>query len=142
MDCRLERQFMKYKEKYKTGMIFRSKKYPWTDIMIDYVSYNRMTENSYEFNTFSIINWHRANGVEFDKFVCKRKGYDYNPEEDGRMDFRDKTTFLYPSCGEMKPKSMDAYIKKYELEYVEMSDREITIYQDDEVEYSSGFKNK
>ncbi len=44
--------------------------------------------------------------------------------------------------GEMKPKSMDAYIKKYELEYVGMSDREITVYQDDEAEYSSGFKNK
>lgn len=42
----------------------------------------------------------------------------------------------------MKPKSMDAYIKKYELEYVGMSDREITVYQDDEAEYSSGFKNK
>ena len=37
----------KYKEKYKTGMIFRSKKYPWADIIIDYVSYNRMAENSY-----------------------------------------------------------------------------------------------
>ena len=63
-------------------------------------------------------------------------------KKDGRMDFRDKTTFPYPSWGEMKTKSMDAYIKKYELEYVGMSDREITIYQDDEVEYSSGFKNK
>ena len=28
----------KYKEKYKTGMIFRSKKYPWTDLVIDFVS--------------------------------------------------------------------------------------------------------
>lgn len=133
---------MKYKEKYKTGMIFRSKKYPWADIMIDYVSYNRMAESSYEFNLFSIIDWHRANDVEFDKFICIRKGYDYAPEEDGRMDFRDKTTFPYPSWGEMKTKSMDAYIKKYELEYVGMSDREVTIYQDDEAEYSSGFKNK
>lgn len=132
----------KYKEKYKTGMIFSSKKYPWADIIIDYVSYNRMAENSYEFNTYSIIDWHRANGIEFDKFVCRRKGYDYDPREYGRMDFRDKTTFPYPSWGEMKPKSMDAYIKKYELEYVGMSDREITVYQDDEAEYSSGFKNK
>lgn len=134
--------FMKYKEKYKTGMIFRSKKYPWADIIIDYVSYNRMAENYYEFNTYSIIDWYRSNGIEFDKFVCRRKGYDYDPREDGRMDFRDKTTFPYPFWGEMKPKSMDAYIKKYELEYVGMSDREITVYQDDEAEYSSGFKNK
>lgn len=133
---------MKYKEKYKTGMIFRSKKYPWADIIIDYVSYNRMAENSYEFNTYSIIDWYRSNGIEFDKFVCRRKGYDYDPREDGRMDFRDKTTFPYPFWGEMKPKSMDAYIKKYELEYVGMSDRETTVYQDDEAEYSSGFKNK
>lgn len=28
----------KYKEKYKTGMIFRSKKDPWTDFVINYVS--------------------------------------------------------------------------------------------------------
>lgn len=132
----------KYKEKYETGMIFRSKKYPWEDIMIDYVSYNRMAESSYEFNLFSIIDWHRENGVEFDKFVCRRKGYDYAPEENGRIDFRDKTTFPYPSWGEMKPKSMDTYIKKYELEYVDMSNKEVIIYQDDEAEYSSGFKDK
>lgn len=132
----------KYKEKYKTGMIFRSKKYPWTDLIIDYVSYNRMAKNPYDFNIFSIIDWYRVNGVEFDKFVCRRKGYDYVPEENGRMDFRDKTTFPYPSWGEMKTKSMDAYIKKYELEYVGMSDREIIIYRDDEDEYASGFKNR
>lgn len=42
----------------------------------------------------------------------------------------------------MNPKSMNAYIKKYELEYVGMSDREVTIYQDNEDEYSSGFKDK
>lgn len=87
---------MKCKEKYKTGMIFRSKKYPWADIIIDYVSYNRMAENYYEFNTYSIIDWYRSNGIEFDKFVCRRKGYDYDPREDWRMDFRDKTTFPYP----------------------------------------------
>ena len=120
-DKKVDIVMKKYKEKYKTGMIFRSKKYPWADIIIDYVSYNRMAENSY---------------------VCRRKGYDYDPEEDGRMDFKDKTTFPYPSWGEMKPKSMDAYIKKYELEYVGTSDREIIIYQDNEDEYSSGFKNK
>ena len=44
--------------------------------------------------------------------------------------------------GEMKPKSMDTYIKRYELEYVGMCDREIIIYEDDEDEYASGFKNK
>ena len=133
---------MNYKEKYKTGMIFRSKKYPWADILIDYVTYNRLAESSYEFNIFSAICLQRANGIEFDKFICRRKGYDYNPEENGRMDFRNKTTFPFPSFGEAKPKSMDAYIKKYELEYVGMSDKEITIYQDNKAEYSSGFKDK
>lgn len=132
---------MKYKEKYRTGMIFRSKKYPWADILIDFVSYMRDADNAYEFNLFSIIDWTRANPVEFDKFVCKRKGYDYTPNENGEMDFRDKTTFPYPFFGEMKPKSMDSYIKKYELEYVGMSDKEVKVYKDDELEYSSGFKN-
>lgn len=101
-----------------------------------------MAESSYEFNIFSAVCWQRANGVEFDKFVCKKKGYDYVPEENGRMDFRDKTTFPYPSFGEVKPKSLDANIKKYELEYAGMSDKEVTIYKNDEAEYSSGFKDK
>lgn len=128
-----------YKEKYKTGMIFRSKKYPWADILIDYITYNRMAETSYEFNTFSIICWQRANVVEFDKHVCKCKGYNYMPDKNGYMDFSDKTTFPYPFFGEMQPKSMDSYIRKYELEFVGMSDKEIKVYKDDELEYSSGF---
>ena len=132
---------MKYKEKYKTGMIFRSKKYPWADILIDYVTYNRIAETSYEFNTFSIIGWQRANEIEFDKHVCKQKWYDYTPEQNGRMDFRSKTTFPYAFFGEMTPKSMDSYIKKYELEYVGMSNKVIYIYKDDELEYSSGLKD-
>ena len=41
---------------------------------------------------------------------------------------------------EMKTKSMDAYIKKYELEFVGMSDREVIVYTDDKCEYSAGFK--
>lgn len=131
---------LKYKEKYKAGMIFRSKKYPWADILIDYVSYCRCADSAYEFNLFSIIDWSRANTVEFDKFVCKRKGYDYTPDENGVMDFRDKTTFPYPSFGEMKPKSMDAYIKKYELEFVGMSNREVNVYMDEDYEYSAGLK--
>lgn len=130
---------MKYKEKYKTGMIFRSKKYPWADILIDYVSYMRGVDNAYDFNLFSIIGWTRANPIEFDKFVCNRKGYDYVPEENGEMDFRDKTTFPYPFFGEMKPKSMDSYIRKYELEFIGLSDKEVKVYKDNELEYSSGF---
>lgn len=121
-------------------MIFRSKKYPWADIMIDFVSYMRDADDASEFNMFSIIDWVRANPIEFDKFVCKRKGYNYEPNENGEMDFTDKTTFPYPYFGEMKPKSMDGYIKKYELEFTEMSNREVVIYTDNEGEYSAGFK--
>lgn len=120
-------------------MIFRSKKYPWSDIVIDFVSYCRMADSADEFNLFSVIDWTRANPVEFDKFVCKRKGYNYTPDENGEMDFTDKTTFPYPYFGEMKPKSMDAYIRKYELEFVEMDNREVKVYTDNELEYSSGF---
>lgn len=121
-------------------MIFRSKKYPWADIMIDFVSYMRDADDASEFNMFSIIDWVRANPIEFDKFVCKRKGYNYEPNENGEMDFTDKTTFPYPYFGEMKPKSMDAYIKKYELEFAEMSNREVVVYTDNEGEYSAGFR--
>lgn len=121
-------------------MIFRSKKYPWSDIVVDFVSYCRMADDADEFNTFSLISWTRANPVEFDKFVCKRKGYNYTPDENGEMDFTDKTTFPYPYFGEMKPKSMDAYIRKYELEFVGMDNREVKVYTDNELEYSSGFK--
>ena len=121
-------------------MIFRSKKHPWADIMIDFVSYMRDADDASEFNMFSIIDWVRANPIEFDKFVCKRKGYNYEPNENGEMDFTDKTTFPYPYFGEMKPKSMDAYIKKYELEFAEMSNREVVVYTDNEGEYSAGFR--
>ena len=68
------------------------------------------------------------------------KGYNYAPDENGHMDFTNKTTFPYPFWGEMKTKSMDAYIKKYDLEYVGMSEREVVIYNDNECEYSAGFK--
>ena len=131
---------MRYKEKYRPGMIFRSKKYPYADIVIDYVYYMRNVDSTYEFNQFSIIDWSRANEVEFDKFICKMKGYNYAPDENGYMDFTNKTTFPYPFWGEMKTKSMDAYIKKYDLEYVGMSEREVVIYNDNECEYSAGFK--
>ena len=130
---------MKYKEKYKTGMIFRSKRNPWADIVIGFVSYMRSAEYAYEFNTYSIVCWQRANEVEFDKHVCVAKGYDYNPDENGRMSFEDKTTFPFPFFGEQRPSSMDTYIKKYELEFAGYDDRKVIVYRDDEIEFSSGF---
>ena len=128
---------IKYKEKYRPGMIFRSKKYPYADIMIDYVHYIRDLDSAYDFNQYSIIDWVRANGVEFDKFVCKKKGYNYIPNDNGKMDFTDKSTFPYPYWGEMKTKSMDSYIKKYELEFVGMSDKEVHVYTNNDGEYSA-----
>ena len=68
----------KYKEKYKTGMIFRSKKYPWTDLVIDYVSYTRGSETAYTFNMNSIIDWVRINEEAFNKHISVSKGIDYD----------------------------------------------------------------
>ena len=56
------------------------------------------------------------------------------------MNFKNKSTFPYPFWGEMKTKSMDDYINKYELEFVGMSDREVNIYADNDGEYSAGFR--
>lgn len=119
---------MKYKEKYKTGMIFRTKEYPHKDIEIGYVSYARDSESAYMFNMLSIIDWSIANREAFNKYVCEKKGTDYS------------TTFPYPSWGEMRTKSIDAYIRKYKLEFVGMSDKKVDIYADNEYEYSSGFR--
>ena len=66
----------KYKEKYKTGMIFRSKKDPWTDFVINYVSYTRESETAYTFNMNSIIGWTRINQEAFDKNISVSKGID------------------------------------------------------------------
>lgn len=131
---------MKYAEKYKTGMIFRSKRYPWADLIIDDVCYSRAAQSADHFNQLSFVCWHRINDVEFDMYICKSKGYNYRPDKNGRMDFSDKTIYPFSFCGELKPKSMDTYIRKYELECVEMSDKEVVIYCDDDIEYYSVFK--
>lgn len=106
---------MKYKEKYKPGMVFRNEKEPWRNIIISAVYYLRDCESSYTFNRNSIILWRRENEIAFDKFVCMRKGYNYLPESNGRMDFSDKNTFPYPFFGEKTQKSMDDYIRKYNM---------------------------
>ena len=68
----------KYKEKYKTGMIFRSKKDPWTDLVINFVSYTRGSETAYTFNINSIIDWVRINEEAFNKHISVSKGIDYD----------------------------------------------------------------
>lgn len=125
----------KYKEKYKTGMIFRSKKYPWTDFVIDFVSYIRGSETAYTFNMNSIIDWVRINEEAFDKHISVSKGIDYNEVKNHKV-----STFPYPFFGEMHQKSMDNYIRKYEMEFYGMSDKEVIVFNDDAFEYCSGFK--
>lgn len=130
---------IKYEEKYQTGMIFRSKRYPWADIVINAVSYNRIVDNADDFNKFSTVGWKRVNTIEFDKYICKMKGYNYAPDESGRMDFNGKTTYPYVYSGEMMPKSMDSYIKKYELEFAETDNKEVKVYKADNIGYLSRF---
>ena len=125
----------KYKEKYKTGMIFRSEKYPWTDLVIDFVSYTRGSETAYTFNMNSIIDWVRINEEAFNKHISVVKGIDYNKVKNHEV-----STFPYPFFGEMHQKSMDNYIRKYEMEFCGMSDKEVIVFNDDVFEYSSGFK--
>lgn len=131
---------MKYKEKYRPGMVFRSEQEPWRNIIITYVSYFRDSESSYNFIRSSIISWRRENEIEFDKFVCMRKGYNYIPESNGRMDFSDKNTFPYPFFGESTQKSIDDYIRKYDMKLCEINDFSITVFKDDENEYSAWIK--
>ena len=123
-------------------MVFRSKEFPQYDFMIDYVVYHRMAESSHDFNLFSIICWQRVNETEFDKYVCKMKGYNYIPDENGRMSFGDRTTFPYPFFGEMKPKSIDAYINKYNMKHFGNSEKNIKVFQDDELEYSADLEQE
>lgn len=121
----------RYKEKYRPGMIFRSEKYPWADIMLDYVYYSRLCDTKYEFNANSIINWRRANVEEFLKYVSVSKGVDYNWLKNDP----DSSTFPFAFFGEKRQDSMDRYIKKYELEYSGQCDDPVNIYVDNETEY-------
>ena len=116
-------------------MIFRSKKYPWTDLVIDFVSYTRGSETTYTFNMNSIIDWVRINEEAFDKHISVVKGIDYNKVKNHEVN-----TFPYPFFGEMHQKSMDNYIRKYEMEFCGMSDKEVIVFNDDAFEYCSGFK--
>lgn len=125
----------KYKEKYKTGMIFRSKKYPGLDFVINYVQYRRGCESAYNFNMNTIIDYIRIDEEAFMKYVSVVKGVDYNKIKNGEIN-----TFPCSFFGEMHQKSMDNYIRKYEMEFCGMSDKEVIVFNDDDFEYCSGFK--
>lgn len=116
-------------------MIFRSKKDPWTDFVIDFVSYTRGSETAYTFNMNSIIDWVRINEEAFCKHISVSKGIDYDKVKNHEV-----STFPYPFFGEMHQKSIDDYIRKYEMEFCGMSDKEVIVFNDNDFEYSSGFK--
>lgn len=125
---------MKYKEEFKSGMIFRSKTHPQYDFVIDFVDYYRLADNSYDFYFWSTITWYRINEEAFDKFVSSKLGVSNMKEliDSGRG------TFPYAFSGESKIKSIKSMIRKYNMEYVGMIDKKIKIYFDNEKNYSSG----
>nr|WP_297935677.1 hypothetical protein [uncultured Lachnoclostridium sp.] len=127
----------KYKEKYKPGMIFRSKKYHGLDFVIDCVQYRRGCESAYNFNMNAIIGYDRIDEESFMKYVSVSKGVDYNKIKSGEIN-----TFPYPFHGEVNQKSMDAYIRKYEMEFSEMSDKEVVVFHDDDFEYFACLKEE
>jgi len=112
---------------FKTGMIYRSKTHPQFDLIIDYVNYQKDDETGNIIKEFSIVCWCNINKSEFDKFCekhCKSK----------------ESTFPYAYWGECQIESMKQRIKKYNLGFIEMSDDEVTIYNNNDFEYTSGFK--
>lgn len=111
---------------FKTGMIYRSKTHPQFDLIIDFVSYNPNKLSGYG----NVICWCNINRTEFNKFI------------EGKLGKNRETTYPYSYAGECSIKSMKQRIKKYELEYVGMSDDVVNIYNDCEYEYCSGFSNK
>ena len=54
------------------------------------------------------------------------------------MDFSDKNTFPYPFFGESTQKSMDDYIRKYNMKLCETNENSINVYSDTEYEYNAG----
>lgn len=62
------------------------------------------------------------------------------PQAHDKVKNHEVSTFPYPFFGEMHQKSIDDYIRKYEMEFCGMSDKEVIVFNDDDFEYSSGFK--
>lgn len=104
-------------------------------MIIDYVVYNRVCESAYIFNMNSLICWTRINQEAFDKHISVAKGIDYNKVKNHEV-----STFPYPFFGAMHQKSMDDYIRKYEMEFCGMSDKEVIVFNDDDFEYNAGLK--
>ena len=112
---------------FKTGMMYKSKTHPQFDMIIDYVNYEKDDDTGHIIKDYSFICWCNINKPEFEKFCnehCKSE----------------ESTFPYPYGGDCKIDSMKQRLKRYNLEFVGMSDDEVVIFRDDECEYASGFK--
>lgn len=109
---------------FKTGMIYRSKTHPQFDLIINFVSYNPNKLNAYG----NIVGWCNINKDEFNKFI------------DAKLGKNKKSTFPYAYAGDCNINSMKQRLKKYNLEYVGMSDSPVSIYEDNEDIYCSGFR--
>ncbi len=117
------------KMKFKTGMIYRSKTHPQFDMVIDCVRY-QFNDNGKIEDYGTMIAWCNIEREKFMKFVEEKLGKN-----------RD-STYPYAFYGECSLSSAKQRIKKYNLEYVGMSDDEVVIYNNDEFEYFSAFKDK
>ena len=98
-------------------------------MIIDFVQY-QFTDSGKIGKYGTIIVWCNINMGEFKNFIEEKLGKNR------------ETTHPYPSWGECGVQSIKQRIKKYNLEFVGMSDDEVSVYTNNEFEYCSGFKNR
>jgi len=117
---------MQKKIPFKAGMMFESQENPQFNCMIDFVLFQYDDDNKI-IDYVQIIDWSNTNKEEFDKFCnthCKGK----------------ESTFPYAFWGECNVKSFKSRLKKYNLKFIGMNDKETVVYKNDEFEYCEGFK--
>ena len=112
-----------------TGMVYKSETHPQFDMIIDFVQY--ILDDDGKIDKYgTIICWCNINKTEFDKFIELKLGSNR------------ETTHPYPFAGECGVQAIKQRIRKYNLKFVGMSEDEVTVYNNDEFEYCSGFNNK
>lgn len=112
---------------FRAGMMFKSNTHPQFDCMIDFVLFRYDEDNCKLENIPQIIKWHITNTKIFDSFCDEHCKSVYS-------------TFPYVVYGECNIKSFKARIKKYNLEFIGMSEKETIIYQNDDGEFSEGMR--
>ena len=112
-----------------TGMVYKSQTHPQFDMIIDFVNYEFCDSGKID-KYGTIICWCNINKTEFDKFIELKFGNDR------------ETTYPYPFAGECGVQAIKQRIKKYNLEFVGMSDDKVNIYGNNKFEYCSGFDGK